>query len=104
MSWKDCSAQFASDAASRRSPTLDSSLTSCNIDRMSPRSIRLPTLSAKERLLLDFLAQEEELYGLQLVAASKRQLKRGPVYVTLQRLEAKGSIVSRPADAPGGAG
>ena len=36
----------------------------------------------------------------QLVAASKRKLKRGTVYVTLGRMEEKGYITSRLEDAP----
>ena len=44
------------------------------------------------------------MYGLQLVAASKRRLKRGTVYVTLGRMEEKGYITSRLEDAPPDAG
>ena len=43
---------------------------------------------------------ESEMYGLQLVAASKRRLKRGTVYVTLGRMEEKGFITSRQESAP----
>jgi hypothetical protein len=46
---------------------------------------RPPTLSAKESLILELLVQGNEMYGLQLVAASRRRLKRGTVYVTLGR-------------------
>jgi PadR family transcriptional regulator PadR len=60
---------------------------------------RLPTLSAKETLILELLVQHKELYGLQLVAASKRRLKRGTIYVTLARMETKGYVTSR-AEAP----
>lgn len=63
------------------------------------RHPRMLTLSAKERLILELLVREKELYGLQLVAASKRRLKRGTVYVTLGRMEEKGYITSR-LDAP----
>ena len=63
------------------------------------------TLSAKESLILALLIRERQLYGLQLVAASRRRLKRGTVYVTLGRMEEKGYISSRlehpPADAGG---
>jgi len=52
----------------------------------------LPTLSAKERIVLDLLAGESQMYGLQLVAASKGRLKRGTVYVTLGRMQQKGLI------------
>lgn len=44
------------------------------------------------------------MYGLQMVAASKRRLKRGTVYVTLGRMEEKGYITSRLEDAPPEAG
>jgi DNA-binding PadR family transcriptional regulator len=58
------------------------------------------TLSAKESLILELLVDGRELYGLQLVAASRRRLKRGTVYVTLGRMEEKGYISSRLEDAP----
>lgn len=59
-----------------------------------------PSLPPKEALILELLVQESELYGLQLVAASRRKLKRGTVYVTLGRMEEKGFISSRLEDAP----
>ena len=62
---------------------------------MPERRPRLLTLSAKESLILDLLVREQELYGLQLVAQSRRRLKRGTVYVTLGRIEEKGYIASR---------
>jgi DNA-binding PadR family transcriptional regulator len=64
----------------------------------------VPTLSAKETIILELLVKERELYGLQLVAASRRRLKRGTVYVTLGRMEDKGYITSRLEDAPPDAG
>jgi len=54
--------------------------------------------------VLDLLASDGELYGLQMVAASKRRLKRGTIYVTLGRMERKGYIRSRLEDAPPQAG
>ena len=71
---------------------------------VSTRHGRLPTLSGKEALILELLVRERELYGLQLVAASKGKLKRGTVYVTLGRMEQKRYITSRLEDAPSGAG
>jgi PadR family transcriptional regulator len=56
---------------------------------------RIPTLPPKEALILELLVEQSEMYGLQLVAASKRRLKRGTVYVTLGRMEEKGFITSR---------
>ena len=67
---------------------------------MPTRRPKLLTLSAKESLILELLVERDELYGLQLVAASKRKLKRGTVYVTLGRMEEKGYITSRLEDAP----
>ena len=60
----------------------------------------IPSLPDKERLILDLLIRRDELYGLELVAASKGRLKRGTVYVTLGRMEDKGFISSRLEDAP----
>jgi DNA-binding PadR family transcriptional regulator len=59
------------------------------------RRPRLLTLSSKELLILELLASGRELYGLELVAASRRRLKRGTVYVTLGRMEDKGYVTSR---------
>lgn len=67
---------------------------------MTARTNRPPTLSAKETIVLELLVEEGELYGLQLVGASRRRLKRGTVYVTLGRMEDKGYISSRLEDAP----
>ena len=71
---------------------------------MAGRRPRMLTLSPKESLILELLTTQEELYGLQMVAASKRKLKRGTVYVTLGRMEEKGYISSRLEDAPADAG
>jgi DNA-binding PadR family transcriptional regulator len=61
------------------------------------------TLSPKELLVLELL-REQDLYGLQLVAASSGRLKRGTVYVTLGRMEEKGYITSKLEAAPPGVG
>ena len=63
---------------------------------------RVLTVSPKELLVLELL-RHQELYGLQLVAASRGRLKRGTVYVTLGRMEEKGYITSK-LDAPPSAG
>jgi PadR family transcriptional regulator, regulatory protein PadR len=55
---------------------------------------RLPTLSAKERIVLDLLVSSGARYGLQLVDESRGRLKRGTVYVTLGRMEQKGLVES----------
>jgi DNA-binding PadR family transcriptional regulator len=62
------------------------------------------TLSGKESLILELLVGEREMYGLELVAASRRRLKRGTVYVTLARMEDKGYVTSRLEAAPDRAG
>jgi len=53
------------------------------------------TLPAKERLILEFLVSNGPMYGLQLVECSDGALKRGTVYVTLGRMEAKGLVESQ---------
>jgi PadR family transcriptional regulator PadR len=52
-------------------------------------------LPPKEALILELLIDAGDLYGLELVARSKRKLKRGTVYVTLGRMEKKRLITSR---------
>ena len=60
-----------------------------------PLSSRPPRLSGKEELILTLLDDTSERYGLELVRASEGRLKRGTVYVTLSRMEAKGLVSSR---------
>ena len=60
-----------------------------------PRSSRMPTLSGKETVILELLLEGHEMYGLELVDASRRRLKRGTVYVTLGRMQEKGYVESR---------
>jgi PadR family transcriptional regulator PadR len=64
----------------------------------------IPTLSSKERLILELLVEREEMYGLQLVDSSRRRLKRGTVYVTLGRMEDKGYVTARREQPPSEAG
>lgn len=52
--------------------------------------------------MLDLL-EFSERYGLELVDASGGRLKRGSVYVTLGRMEAKGFVASRQEDRAAGA-
>ena len=59
-------------------------------------------LPRKERLILELLASEGPLYGLQLVDHSEGALKRGTVYVTLGRMEAKGLVESQQEPVPAG--
>lgn len=58
---------------------------------MSDRTFSLPT---KERLILELLVSSGPLYGMQLIERSEGALKRGTVYVTLGRMEAKGYLES----------
>jgi PadR family transcriptional regulator PadR len=52
------------------------------------------TLPPKELLILEMLVGRGPLHGLGLVEESEGRLKRGTVYVTLGRMEAKGFILS----------
>jgi len=52
-------------------------------------------LSDKERIICGLLAQEGELYGLQLVELGDGALARGTVYVTLGRMIDKGLVSAR---------
>ena len=52
-----------------------------------------PRLSTKEKVILALLVPQER-YGLELVQLSDGKLRRGTVYVTLQRMEAKGLLES----------
>ena len=61
---------------------------------------RLPRLSVKEALVLELLLAHREMYGLELLTASRGRLKRGTVYVTLGRMEDKGYVTSRQESAP----
>jgi PadR family transcriptional regulator, regulatory protein PadR len=63
---------------------------------------RLPSISATESLVMDLL-EHRERYGLELIDASGGRLKRGSIYVTLGRMEAKGFVTSRQEERPAGA-
>lgn len=61
------------------------------------------SLPAKERLILELLVEHGPAFGLELVRRSGGALKRGTVYVTLGRLEARGFVASEQDAAPPGA-
>jgi DNA-binding PadR family transcriptional regulator len=63
----------------------------------------IPALPRKERLILELLVADGPKYGLQLVEQSDGKLKRGTVYVTLGRMEAKGLVESQQEPLPAGA-
>ena len=54
-----------------------------------------PKLSRKEALILEMLMDNGEMFGLEMVEASEGGLKRGTIYVTLQRMADKGYVESR---------
>lgn len=57
--------------------------------------------SSKEAVILELLkSREDRLFGLELVELSDGLLKRGTVYVTLQRMEEKGLIDSEQEPRP----
>jgi DNA-binding PadR family transcriptional regulator len=57
----------------------------------------LPSLSRKEALILALLIDSgSNLFGLEMVEFSNGELKRGTIYVTLQRMQEKGLIDSKP--------
>lgn len=66
-------------------------------------SVTSPTLPPKERLILELLVAAGPIYGLELVTRSEGALKRGTVYVTLGRMEAKGFVTSEQEELPDGA-
>jgi PadR family transcriptional regulator, regulatory protein PadR len=63
----------------------------------------LTSLPRKEQIILELLSSAGPLYGLQLVEHSDGALKRGTVYVTLGRMEAKGLVTSEEQPLPPGA-
>jgi PadR family transcriptional regulator, regulatory protein PadR len=63
---------------------------------------RLPSLSPTEAMILQMLIDGGEFYGLQMVETSGGRLKRGTIYVTLQRMEEKGFVESRQEPRPEG--
>ena len=61
-------------------------------------------VARSEQLILAMLASRGPCYGLELVQASRGRLKRGSVYVTLGRMEAKGYVTSSAAATTAGGG
>jgi DNA-binding PadR family transcriptional regulator len=55
-------------------------------------------------LVLDLLVAGNDMYGLELVRASRGRLKRGTIYVTLGRMEEKGYVSSHLEPPPPEAG
>jgi DNA-binding PadR family transcriptional regulator len=63
----------------------------------------VPTLPGKERLILDLLTSAGPQFGNELVRLSDGALKRGTVYPTLARMEAKGYVESEQEESRPGA-
>ena len=59
-------------------------------------------LSQKQALILDLLVKAGDSYGLELVRDSDGGLKRGTVYITLDRMETRGLVESWTEDSPAG--
>ena len=53
------------------------------------------TLTTKEAFILSFLSARRKGYGLEMVKHSNGLLKRGSVYVTLNRMTQKGYVKSK---------
>src|SRR5262245_60717706 len=69
------------------------------------KTSRVPRLSSKEQLILELLVEHRSpMYGLEMVNASRRRLKRGTVDGTVARMAEKGLITSQQEDAPAEAG
>ena len=62
---------------------------------MKDKNNEFPRLSRKEFLILGMLIGRGEMFGLEMVETSEGELKRGTIYVTLQRMGNKGYIESR---------
>ena len=62
---------------------------------MKDKNNEFPRLSRKEFLILGMLIGRGEMFGLEMVETSEGELKRGTIYVTLQRMGDKGYIESR---------
>jgi DNA-binding PadR family transcriptional regulator len=52
-------------------------------------------------LILDLLSEHRQMYGLEMVDASRGRLKRGSIYVTLGRMEDKGYITAMEVEGEG---
>ena len=61
-----------------------------------------PRVSGKEEIILNLLIDGTQRYGLEMIKAKPRDLKRGTIYVTLDRMEDKGLITSEVVETPEG--
>jgi PadR family transcriptional regulator PadR len=67
------------------------------MNKTSDEQLKVQIPSGKEAIVLELLLQRSsrEMYGLELVRDSANRLKRGTIYVTLDRMETKGLVQSR---------
>jgi DNA-binding PadR family transcriptional regulator len=63
-------------------------------DSRNKKEEKIPMLTPHEALILQLVIAAGTMYGLELVEQSEGKLKRGTVYVTLNRMEEKGYIES----------
>ena len=59
-----------------------------------------PALSGKEFTIMQMLLDEGEMFGLEMVDVSDGELKKGTIYVTLQRMTDKDLLESREEERP----
>lgn len=62
--------------------------------------IPIPRLSKKEALILQMLINTGEMYGLDMIKASRGALKRGTLYTILCRMLDDGHVESRREEQP----
>ncbi len=53
-----------------------------------------PALSNKEFIIMQMLSENGEMFGLEMVKESDGELKKGTIYVTLQRMDNKDILES----------
>lgn len=63
-------------------------------------SHEFPSLSGKEFLIMKMLVESGEMFGLEMVEKSGGELKKGTIYVTLQRMEKKNLLNSEEEERP----
>ena len=60
-----------------------------------------PGLTEKEFLIMNLLITEGEMFGLEMVQESEGDLKKGTIYVTLQRMQDKNLVNSEEEERAG---
>jgi len=69
----------------------------------TPTEAAQPSMSGTEAVVMQALVARGEQYGLELVTKSEGRLRRGTIYVTLNRMVEKGFVAVRevPPEGPG---